>query len=257
MTSPTEQPAPEDLFRHVLRTLLPIVNADLGGFFVFDEDFEQVLLGAIEGTQPPGSLAPVGVARISPREVPAESWIRKHQRSLHLYRPRHWRRFPPVNPGLRELAMRGKLVALVIPLRSPDELVGVAYLWRHREPRPFLRREIRTAERWCQLAASAAIASRLYEREAQARQALARVLAIDRALATASSHDAVGRAVVGALADYLTVESLALWLRSGEEHKVFLHNIADQTIRETLTSWEFSWSHFEQLTSRPQVLARD
>ena len=257
MTSPTEQPAPEDLFRHVLRTLLPIVNADLGGFFVFDEDFDQVLLGTIEGEQPPGSLAPVGVARISPSQVPAERWIREHQRSLHLYRPRDWRRFPPVNPGLRELALRGKLIALVIPLRSQDELVGVAYLWRHREPRPFLRREIREAERWCQLAAIVAIASRLYEREAQARQALARVLASDRSLATASSHDAVGRAVVGPLADFLGVESLALWLRSGEDHKVFLQNIVDETIRETLTTWEFSWSHFEQLTSRPQVVARD
>jgi|GEM_PF-648191 len=257
MPTLTEQPAPEDLFRHVLRTLLPIVNADLGGFFVFDEDFDQVLLGTIEGEPPAESLTPVGVAKVPPTQVPAERWIREHQRPLHLYRLRDWQRFPPVNPGLRELALRGKLVALVIPLRSQDELVGVAYLWRHRHPRPFLRREIREAERWCQLAALVAIAGRLYEREAQARQALARVLAIDRSLTTASSHDAVGRAVVGPLADFLGVESLALWLRWGEDHKVFFQNIADETLRETLTTWEFSWSHFEQLTSRPQVVARD
>ncbi len=257
MTAPSHVLAAEDLLRHVLHTLLPIVNADLGGFFVFDEDFEQVLLGTIEGEQPPGSSAPVGVARISPRHVPAECWIREHRRPLHLYRPRDWQRFPPVNSGLRELARRGQLVALLIPLRSQDELVGVAYLWRHRQPRPFLRREIRAAERWCQLAALVAIASRLYEREAQAHQALQRVLAINRSLATAPSPDAVGHAVVGTLADFLGVESLVLWLRANEnDHHVFLLNISDNTLRLALTAWEFSWSRFEQLASRPHILAR-
>lgn len=202
----------ESLLRHVLRAALPLVRADLGGFFVFDEAFATVVLGTIVGEQPAGSVPPIEVARVPPATVPAERWLREQQRPLHLFRPSDWRRFPPVNPGLRELAERGRLVGLAVPLRWEDEVIGVAYFWRHRTPVPFARREIREAERWCQLAAAAAFASRLLQRETALRTDLEQLLELERNLRSTGSPGVVALALREALQRFLGAVSIVVAL---------------------------------------------
>jgi len=203
------------LLRQVLRTLVAVVQADLGGFFVFDERLTAVEFGIVEGVQPAGALPPVGVRRLPPQEVPAERWLARHRRPLHLHQPQHWRRFPPVNPGLRALAERGALVGLVLPLLWESELVGVAYLWRHRAPRPYSRREIRTAQQWCRLATLVAYASRLYQREARLRSHLEKILTVDRRLDQMADLDEIARVFIEGIETIAGTRSGLLWLDTG------------------------------------------
>ncbi|MDW7981450.1 MAG: GAF domain-containing protein [Thermomicrobium sp.] len=258
-TSKTTPLAVEELLRNVLRTLLPLVNADLGGFFVFDECLQRVVLGTVEGEQPPRSVPPIGVLRVPPAAVPAERWIQEHRRPLHLFRPNDWNRFPPVNPGLRTLARTGNLVALVIPLQDHDELIGVAYFWRHRSPRPFLRSEIRLAERWCQLASLVAVASRLYQREAVARRALERVLDIDRSLATVQSVEALGRIVTRALAEFLGLDAIVLWLRAdeGDQWSLTANVPLSGALGDALNAWRPDGSRLKNEASAVHRLSRE
>jgi putative nucleotidyltransferase with HDIG domain len=202
------------LLRQVLRTLVAVVQADLGGFFVFDEQLTAVELGVIEGEPPPALLPPVGVRRLPPSAVPAERWLARHRRPLHLNQPRHWQRFPPANPGLRALADRGALVGLVLPLLWENELVGAAYLWRHRSPRPYSRQEIRTAQRWCQLATLVAYASRLYQREAMLRTDLEEILIIDQKLDQLADLDEVAQTLVNWIERRAGTCSGLLWLNA-------------------------------------------
>ena len=218
----------EDFFREVLQTVLPLVRADLGGFFVFDERFERTISGTIVGEQPPHALPPVAVAKAPPAAVPAERWLKEHHRPLHLFRPRDWEQFPPLNPGLRALAEQGRLVGLAIPLVWENDLIGVAYFWRHRTPCPFTHREIRRAQRWCQLATLVAVASRLWEREASLRVNLEHLLEIDRRLERITSLSSLGRTLRAALLEFLAPASIAFLLRIGSERvEVFSDDVAD------------------------------
>ncbi len=203
------------LLRQVLRTLVAVVQADLGGFFVFDERLTAVELGIVEGVQPTGALPPVDVRRLPPKEVPAERWLARHRRPLHLHRPQHWRRFLPVNPGLRALAERGALVGLVLPLLWESELVGVAYLWRHLAPRPYSRREIRTAQQWCRLATLVAYASRLYQREASLRTDFEKILNVDQMLERTADLDEIAQACIEGVETIAGTHSGLLWLDAG------------------------------------------
>jgi len=231
-----------EILRHVLRTALPLVRADLGGIFIFDESFARVVTGAIEGVQPPGSLPPVAVAGLPPATVPVERWLRANRRPLHLFRPSDWRRFPPVNPGLRALAAAGHLVGLAVPLLWDDTLVGVAYFWRHREPVPFARREIQEVVRWCRLVSSVAISTRLLTSEAALRADLEQLLALSRTLEEATSFSALGHAVYAALAQILAPASLLLVLRTEPEplilSSVEIPATPGTRLRAALAHWE-------------------
>ncbi len=230
-----------ELLRQVLRTLLTTVHADLGGFFVFDEQREQVVIGTIEGQQPPGSLPPVQVVAVPPLSVPAERWLLEHRRPLHLHRPRDWRLFPPMNPGLRALAEQHHLVGLAVPLEWEGDFVGVAYVWRHRTPRPYTRREIREAQRWCRLASAVAVTSRLWIREAQLRADLESLIELDRRLGAATSLALFGRSVRETLTALLPTASVFLTLRLDSESIVVypddrpLH--LEQALRSSLSQF--------------------
>lgn len=200
----------EELLRALLRGILQLVDADLGGFFVYDEMLQRVELGTIEGIQSPPSFPSVRVIRLSPQAVPAERWILRHRRPLHLYQPRHWQMFPPVNPGLRLLAERNTLSALVLPLRWGPDQVGVAYLWRHQQPRPFSRDEIRQAKKWCEIAAIVAVASRLYQQERTLRSNFQHLLAMNRELTATISFETFGPLVAQLLQEFLDAQAVIL-----------------------------------------------
>lgn len=247
----------EELLQQLLRSLLPLVDADLGGFFVFDEQLESVEFGAIQGLQPPQSVTPVEVMHVPPDTVAAERWILTHGRPLHLYRRAHWRKFPPVNPGLRALAERNALAALVLPLHWEDEVVGVAYFWRHRNPRPFTLRQRRVAERWCRIAAIVAVASRLYQRERTLRSDLERLIELDRVLDRCTTLDDAVDRVLSSLAALLSVPSVLLALRVPEEPswQVFATPDLDEVVR-ALRNSPIPWESFVGRDSQPVIVDR-
>lgn len=247
----------ETHLRAVLRVLLPLIHADLGGFFVFDERFERIVCGTIEGEQPAESLPPVAVAAVPPSQVPVERWLREHPRPLHLFRPSDWQRFPPVNPALRRLAERGQLVGLAVPLRFAGELVGVAYFWRHRMPKPFLRREIREVERWCQLAAVVAAVSRLTEREASLRAALERLLAIEHVLDRTHSLGRFAETVLRAVQQFLAPASIVLVFRWDTETRIFCTEDVPPSLCSSLRSTMTHWRHQILSERNPVTLRRD
>ncbi len=249
MPPSTQYQSTSELLRQVLRTLLPTVRADLGGVFVFDEKLEHVVIGTIEGRQPPGSLAPVQVAAVPPLSVPAERWLFEHRRPLHLHRPRDWSRFPPVNPGLRALAEQGQLVGLAVPLQWEGELVGVTYVWRHHSPRPFTRREIREVERWCRLASAVALTSRLWAREALWRADLEALIELDRALDTVTSLARFARLARDALAVLLPSAALALTLRLDAETITVFSDDVPPPLRERIQA---ASSHLDPRTVADQ-----
>ncbi|MCM8749412.1 GAF domain-containing protein [Thermomicrobiaceae bacterium CFH 74404] len=221
--------APRDakaLLQTLIDQLTRSVRADLGTFFVYDEQQRTVEFAA-HTRQAEDMLAAQGqILRLAPEEIPAEAEVIRTGKPLHLTSVDDFRRFPPANPVLREQGQAGRLVGLVVPLLWERQAIGVAYLWRSRHPVPFETFEIRLAEELCALATIAIHAHRRYLAEQQQRQLLETLLDVSQAVASLPDLDQILAVVVHTVSRTLQTDATTIYVytESGEGTAAFFHH---------------------------------
>ncbi len=199
-------PEPTALLQTLVTQLAHAVRADLASFYIYDETLTRTELAIYAGSLAE-TVYDTAAIQLSPREVPAEAEVLRSGRILHLTSIEEYRRWPPVNQTLRELAERGRLVSLLVPLRWEGRLIGTASLRRLRQPIPFHDQEIRLAEELCALATIAVLVHRHYFEEYRERRFLETLLDVSQAVASLPDLDQILAVIVDTVRRTLSTEA--------------------------------------------------